>query len=121
MDSLHIDHRLWKTQLNFFTDELRIFSDWLGQVSTANSAMEVKAKVEQFQNRILLQQAAIDKMLLHIRNHESSLSELAKSNTVASDHMLFTDHTGMRTEMSTTVSIQEGLKSEFQRFVGENL
>ena len=59
-------------------------------------------------------------MRLHIRNHESRLYELAKNNTVASDHMLFTDHTGMRAEVNAIVAIQEPMKAEFQRFVGEN-
>lgn len=120
MDSLHMDHRLWNTQLKFFTDELNIFSDWLGKVSQANTDVTVKVKVEQFQNRMQIQQEEIDKLLKRIRSHESHLADAAKQNTVASDHMLFGDHPGMRAEISALTNIQESLKAEFQRFVADH-
>lgn len=120
MDSLHMDHRFWNTQLNFFKDELTIFSDWLGKVSQANTEPMVKIKVEQFQNRILLQDSAIEKISKAIKSHESHLAEEAKQNTVASDHLRFTDHTEIRNEVASASAIQETLKQEFNRFVAEH-
>lgn len=120
MDSLHMDHRLWNTQLKFFNDELTIFTDWLGQVSAANSDAMVKVKVEQFQNRILIQQNEIEKISKQISSHESHLADVAKQNTVASDHLLFNDHSGMRSEIGAILVIQEALKTDFNRFVAEH-
>lgn len=120
MDILHMDHRLWNTQLKFYKDELSIFTEWLGKVSAANTDPTLKVKVEQFQNRILLQNQAIEKLVKQIRSHESHLADEAKQNMVASDHLRFDDHTTMRNEMNATNSIQETLKLEFNRFVADN-
>lgn len=120
MDSLHMDHRLWNAKLIFFKDELTIFSDWLGKVSQANTEPMVKIKVEQFQNRILIQNSAIEKILKEIKIHESHLADEAKQNMVASDHLRFNDHTEMRNEVNAASAIQETLKQEFNRFVAEH-
>lgn len=120
MDSLHMDHRLWHTELKFFQDELQIFSDWLGQVSQANSDTVVKIKVEQFQNRFYIQKMEIEKQLKQMKSHEAHLAEIAKGNTVASDHLLFTDHTQMRKEVEAISKMQSGMKEEFNRFVADH-
>lgn len=119
MDSLHLDHKIWGNQLKFFLDELKIFTDWLGQVSMANTDSMLKIKVEQFQNRILIQETNLQKLLKQIQSHEAHLADLAKQNTVASDHLLFTDHTKMRSEIEVSIDIQQSLKTEFNRFIAD--
>lgn len=120
MNSLHMDHRLWNNELKFYLDELSIYTEWLGQVSASNTDSMVKIKVEQFQNRFYLQKMEIEKILKQIKSHESHLAEIAKDNTVASDHILFTDHTQMRKEVEAAGKLQNGLKEEFNRFVADH-
>lgn len=121
MDSLHFDHRLWNNQLKFYKDELQIFTTRLAEVSAANTDPVVKARVEQFQNRFILQQSAIDGIIKHIASHEAHLADAAKQNPVASDHMLFTNHHDMQNDVKTTTEIHENLKTEFTRFLADNL
>lgn len=120
MDSLHFDHRLWNTELKFFMDELSIFGGRLAEVSSANTDATIKVKVEQFQNRFQIQMFEIEKILKKIKSHESHLADAAKQNVVASDHMLFTDHSDMRKDVEAAGAIQQTIKAEFNRFVADH-
>lgn len=118
MSDLHFDHSLWSKQMQFFTDELKIFEHRLEEVAAANTNTEVTAQIEHFQNQFIRQKEVIDELNHKINAHETVLVEFAKDHPVAVDHHYFADHSALRDEVQIFNKIWYELRSEFLRFVG---
>lgn len=118
-EDLHFEHRQWTSQLNLYKEQLASFQKRLEELARRNNQSEVTMKIEQFQNKIILQNNHIDKLLQEFRRDEQHLAKLAQENTTAFDHRLFNDHEDERKKMDTFVAIYTELKNEFYDFVGE--
>ncbi|TAH27112.1 MAG: hypothetical protein EAZ07_02440 [Cytophagales bacterium] len=121
MDELHFDHQLWATKLNFYKDEIKIYQKRLEQISQKNTAIEIKIKVEQFQNRFIIQLKELNDLLDEQKNHEKELALIAQENTVASDHIRFNAHTEHEEEIVTFEKLFSELKVEFSKFCRQSL
>jgi hypothetical protein len=121
MEDLHFENQLWRTRLAFYEDELKIYSARLSEVSAKNTAVDIKIKVEQFQNKFYINSTELALILKQIRSEESVLADKAKNNPTASDHMLFADHDEMRTKVEKFEEIYSELKQEFISFLHDSL
>ena len=90
--SQHQEHTEWMNKLSFYKDELKIMQRRLDEVMSKNTGMEVKMKVEHFQNKILLEEQAISKLTHHINKEEKVLQNNIANNPTASDHRKAEDH-----------------------------
>ncbi|MCU0429817.1 MAG: hypothetical protein MUF42_07560 [Cytophagaceae bacterium] len=116
LSDLHQDHKRWKQRLSFYDDELAIYQRRLEEISSKNSDVEIKKKVDHFANQFLIQRNEQIKLRQRIDAHESLLADNVKANPIASDHRLFDDHDALREGIHTQDSILENLKKEFIRF-----
>lgn len=82
----HLEHREWLNRLEFYRDEIKIMQNRIGEVASKNTAQEVLAQVEHFQNQLLIQSSHIEKLSHDIRKHESELAAEIAKNPTASDH-----------------------------------
>ena len=121
MEDLHFENQLWRTRLAFYEDELKIYSSRLSEVSAKNTAVEIKIKVEQFQNKFYINKNELSSLLKQIREEEKILADKAKHNPTASDHMLFTDHEELRFKAGKFEEIYSELKKEFMSFLRDSL
>ena len=121
MEDLHFENQLWRTRLAFYEDELKIYSARLSEVSAKNTAVDIKIKVEQFQNKFYINTTELALILKQIRSEENVLADKAKNNPIASDHMLFTDHDEIRTKVEKFEEIYSELKQEFINFLHDSL
>jgi hypothetical protein len=120
-DDLHFEHKLWTSQLNLYKEQLMIFQTRLDEVARQNNSKEVMIQVEQFQNKFVIQQNHIDKLLQEFRRDEQHLAKLAQANIEAFDHRLFQDHEKEREQIETFVAIYTELKNEFYEFLSAKL
>ena len=117
MVDLHFEHEMWNNALAFYKEELRIFESRLGEVSAKNTGMEVKAKVEHFQNQFIREHEVIDTLLHDIKIHEETLINYAKEHPIALDHVYFENHTGLEDRMEIFQKIWKELREEFMFFL----
>ena len=117
LSDLHFEHQLWISELKFFEQEIPVLEKRLAEISQRNTGMEVRQKLEQFQNQFIRHKEVIDELKHNINGHENSLATYAKENQVAIDHVHFKDHGGLREEMNTFRTIYNELKDNFYKFV----
>ena len=118
---LHHEHKIWQNELSFQRQEIGIFEQWLAEVAKKNTAIEVKMKVEHFQNQFILHREILDTLIHDIKVHEQHLGSFAQENPVAIDHVRFTDHNNFREKIETQGTIYNSLKDEFKRFTSASL
>lgn len=119
LDVLHFEHERWGKQLAFYTDELKIYTNRLGEISSRYTDSEVLAKLERFQNQFIVQQDAIDTLAHDINIHEDALVKEAKENMIAVDRRFFDDHSELRNNMETFVKLYNELKNEYMRYLSK--
>ena len=118
---LHFENKLWKTRLAFYQDELKIYEHRLQEISSHYTGMEIKKKVEHFQNQFYIQKNELVKLRQLIDREETTLSADVMSNPVASDHRLYEDHVNLRDQVEIYDKIYAELKKEYIRFSQETL
>lgn len=119
MSDLHLDHQLWKNEIQFYREEIKIFNKRLEEIAERNTKQEVMGRLEQFQNHFIRQNEVIDEFLHKVNEHEHHLADYAEKHPVAVDHVHFKDHKGMRDEFDRFVEIYQELKRDFMRFLSK--
>lgn len=117
IDELHFEHKLWRSELLFFADELKIYKDRLSEIASKNTNEEVLTQVEHFQNSFVIQKEQLDMLNHDIKVHEQALGKFAKENPVAIEHHLFDSHATAQERMDTFRKLYTELKHEFIRFL----
>ena len=118
---LHQEHQEWKKKLAFYEDELKIMTNRLSEVSAKNTDTTIKAKVEQFQNRFIIQKNEIDYLKHSINKEEEALTANVKENPIAYTHRKLDDNVELRDKIQIFDPMFESLKEEFMQFAAENL
>ena len=84
---LHFDHMVWKKELEFFQDEIRIFEHRLEEIAARWTEPDVMIQLERFQNQYIREKDVIDKLLNDITRREMALSTFAKDHPIAVDQV----------------------------------
>jgi hypothetical protein len=117
LNDLHFEHKLWDSELNFYTDEMAILEPRLAEIAHKYTKQDVLSSVEHFQNQFLLQKDNIHTLQKNIKAHEHNLATFAHDNPVAVDHRAFGNHHAMREAMDKQRTIYHNLKTEFFLFL----
>lgn len=118
---LHQDHQEWDKKLAFYEDELKIMTNRLSEISTKNTDTEIKMKVEQFQNRFVIQKNEIDHLKHSINIAEDQIIANIKENPVAYTHRKLEDDAELRDKVQIFEPLFASLKEDFTQFAAENL
>lgn len=121
LDELHFEHKLWSSEAKFYNDELSIYQSRLEEIAAKNSSVEIRVKIEHFQNQFIIQKEQLDILNHEINEHEQWLSKYAQENPVAIDRKVFADHETMSNRATSFTKIYADLKSEFTRFMADTL
>lgn len=121
ISELHADHKMWVSELTLAADQLNSFQQRLQEVNSANTAAEIRAQVEHFQNQFIREKEVIDILVHDINAEEKQLSENARANNVATDHRRVADNEALRDRMVTFAKIFGELKAEFTAFLAKTL
>ncbi|MCB9080901.1 MAG: hypothetical protein H6555_04220 [Lewinellaceae bacterium] len=113
--SIHQEHQVWLSQLDFYQDEVKIFQNELAQVVRKNlTGLSVLEHVNEYRRILLKKLEAIDGFRQQISLHEKALWE---SNTPLEVEQ---DHGRIKNSLGDFVSEFEGFKKLFRRFVSRN-
>ncbi len=118
---LHQEHQEWEKKLAFYEDEIKVMQNRLSEVSAKNSDSNVKVKVEQFQNRFIIQKNEIDALKHLIHLGEDEITANIKENPVAYTHRKLDENQALTDKLSMFEPLFFSLKDELSQFVAENL
>ena len=67
---LHNGYSTWIKELNYCKEEIRLFENNLEELTVRQTAIRIRAKVEQYQNQFIRQKEVIDEL-----EHKLNISE----------------------------------------------
>jgi len=117
LQDLHQTNNEWLSEMAFAKDEIMTYETRLSEVDAANTAIEVKAQVEHFQNQFIRHKEVIDELRAEIHQFETMLANLAKMNNVATDHRKSDENKTLTEEMGQFRKIFGELRVEFLQFL----
>ncbi|RMG83940.1 MAG: hypothetical protein D6714_08940, partial [Bacteroidetes bacterium] len=117
LSALHFEHRQWKSEIDFWEDELNVFDEKLTELAAEKPDKEVMAKIEHFQNAFLIHRKEIDDLDDQIRVHETLLARYAAEHRNEDALNAFKAHDIIREAMDTERRLFKELKEEFYNFL----
>lgn len=118
---LHEEHKQWLNNLNFYKDELVIMQNRISEIAQKNSAKEILANVEHFQNQFIIQKEQIDIISHEIKLHEQALEKEVNKNETAVDHRKFPAHKDENEKIETFDKIFNELRKELNTFLSKHM
>lgn len=119
LHELHAEHNQFLSEIALAKDEIKTYQNRLSEVVTANTAMEVLAQVEHFQNQFIRHQEVIDELNATIHHCEKEIAEMAQANNVATDHRKADDHVDLRENMEQFRKIFGELRMDYLKFLAK--
>jgi hypothetical protein len=119
INELHAENVEWQSRLDFYADEIKMMEGRIAEIASKNTAKEVQAHVEHFQNHIVINKNHIDELRHDIRDHESFIVNRVKENPVAVDHRQLNDHPVLRSRMASFENIFNALRKELDLFAAQ--
>lgn len=120
VENLHFEHTLWRNQLDFVADELKIFEKRLGKLVLTLRDREMLARLEHYQNQFIRQKEVLDQLQHDIKVHEQQIGIMLQNGKVPQDTDV-SRHQKVGAEMKIYQKIYGELKEDFFRFMAENL
>lgn len=115
----HADHTEWLSKLKFYTDEISIMTGRLSEIATKNSHQDVLAKVEHFQNQLIVQKNNIDELSHTIKLDESAIEKEVNKNPIAIDHREMPSHSNEKEAIEAFEKNFNELRAEFKTFAAK--
>ncbi|SDL36912.1 hypothetical protein [Kriegella aquimaris] len=116
---LHFEHKQWKSELDFWNDELKSFKNRLSELASRWTDKEVLAQLEHYQNEFILHGGIIEDLQEAIEKHEMNISGHSDENHESLDVAMVKNHLKFREKMETQRQIYADLKKEFFRFLSK--
>ncbi len=118
-ENLHFEHQNWRSELDFWKDELKTFNNRLSELVTRYTNKDVLKQLEHYQNEFILHSNVIDDLKETIEKHEASIAGHSKTNDASMNVGLVKTHVHFREKMETQGQIYADLKKGFFRFLSE--
>lgn len=112
----HEENTEWSKNLDFYADEIKIFTKRLEEIASKNTVQQVRAEIEKFQNQFIVQKNNIDEIAHAVTINEDILMNEIKKNEFASDHRKVENHTKEKEMVESFEKNFKNLREEFNRF-----
>lgn len=113
----HYESSEWMNKLFFYEDELAIMQRRLQEIAGANTSSEVLARVEHFQNQLMVQRNNIDSIKHDVKKDENRLEASVQMNGVATDHRSLAYHNREKNEVDVFEKNFNALRDELKKFL----
>lgn len=119
---LHLRYRLWIAELNLDINILRIFSDYISEITSKRNEEAVKTKLNYFETQFISARKEIDNLRHEMHLLKMKLATYSKEmkrlnyKTYQSDN-----HTDVKRRYVNFRKIFNRIKDEFRHFEGELL
>jgi hypothetical protein len=117
--SQHQEHTIWLNKLSFYVDDMAIMQKRIEEIAKKNTAKEVLAKIDHFQNQLLIQRKNIADIKHHIERDEKHLNESITKNETAVDHRKIEDHADERADVKAFEDNFNQLRKELNHFAAQ--
>lgn len=104
----------WKRELKFHKNEMETFQEKLEEIASRKFGKKAAKPLETFQNRIMLENAAISKLLHRIANKTKSINTANFDEEI--DGKLQYEQTTLRDDMRTYIKLHYDLKEAMMDF-----
>jgi hypothetical protein len=111
----HLEHRLWRNELSFYADEIKIYEHQLEEL-VSKGIKEMLPQLEQFQNSFIRQKEVLDEINHEINIHEQALAGAMANDSDGSASDLY-DHEGTQDKYDMFKKIYGELKTDFFQFL----
>lgn len=116
-ENLHFEHQNWKSEMDFWKDELKTFNNRLSELITRYTSKEVLKQMEHYQNEFALHSGVIDDLQETIEKHEASIAGHSQTGNESMDIALVKTHMNFREKIETQRQIYVDMKKNFLRFL----
>lgn len=113
----HEENKEWANKLVFYKDEVKVMEHRMEEIVSKNTSKEILAKVEQFQNRLIINKNTVDILKHKINLSNDAIRSNINKNETAVDHRSIMDHSELRNEMKLFEMNFTSLKSELNLFL----
>jgi histone H3/H4 len=111
----------WLRGIEFYQDEIKIMRNRLSEISNANTAREVKKKVEQFQNQFNVHEEQLKKLRHAVNSHAVKISTDFENHNGQIERVTVTEHDTMRDDYVNTEKLFNEMRHDFNRFLSKYL
>lgn len=118
---LHAENTDWIKRIEFYRLETTTLESRLKDAVGLLNSKEALAKVEHFQNQIIIQKEQMDELNHAIKDHQNYLENRINENPTASDHRSSMDHPVLRSKMETFEKLYNDMRREFYAFLAAEL
>jgi hypothetical protein len=113
INELHQDHKDWIQELEFYKLEISFFQQMLEDFARTKNDGSQNAAIEQFQNKLILQNEQTEILLHDTHKQEAKLGNFVKTHENTLESVTFKDHTKWREKMNTHRKLYAEMKREF--------
>jgi seryl-tRNA synthetase len=111
----------WLRGIDFYQDEIKIMRKRLSEVSQANTARELKKKVEQFQNQFEVHEEQLKKLKHSTNNHALHIANDFENHHGQLERETLAEHDSMREDYVNTEKLFNEMRHDFNRFLSKYL
>ncbi len=111
----------WIRGIEFYQDEIKIMRKRLEEISQKNTALEIKKKVEQFQNRFHVHEEQLNKLRHAVKNQTIQIGDNLDHHHGQLEKHTVTEHDIMRDDYVNTEKLFNEMRHDFNRFVSKYL
>lgn len=115
----HSENAEWVQKLDFYKVQVGSLQRRLEEISEKNSASDVLAEVEHFQNQFIVQRNNIDEIRHMVNENERELVAEINSNPVAVDHRKVEYHSKEKEAVDSFEKVFNDLHDDFIRFAAK--
>jgi hypothetical protein len=115
----HTDNITWLSKMKFYTDEIKILKNRLGEIADKNNRKDVLANVEHFQNQLIIQKNTIDEISHIINLEEYAIQKEIIKNPVAIDHREMKSNKEVKNNVDTFEKNFNELRADFKTFAAK--
>ena len=114
---LHLQYRLWIAEMNADINMLRIFDDYLAEITTNNNSNEVIKHIENYREQFINLRNQMDELRHEMHLNKMKLAEIAKEPYPSKQDIKITNNYEVLKERYEIFKNDfDKTKNEFQKF-----
>jgi seryl-tRNA synthetase len=117
--SITSEQSSWLRGIEFYQDEITIMRKRLSEVSDANTARELKKRVEQFQNQFEVHEEQLKKLKHAVNNHAIRISNDFENHHGQFERETIVEHDTLRDDYVNTEKLFNEMRHDFNRFLSK--
>ncbi|MCW5519400.1 hypothetical protein J1N09_06095 [Aureitalea sp. L0-47] len=119
LSDLKFNLETWRRELRFHFDEMDTFQEKLEEIAAREFGMDARKSLENFQNRIMIEKAAIAKLKHRCKDKLRNLHTVDLNEEI--DGRLRHEQSDLKGDMRTYIQMHYDLKEEMMDYFAEYL